>query len=250
MKMPLKFSLGGLNVLAFSGPDGTGKTSCANFMASLCSRSGYRVKRVWIKNVHTIAFLLTAFLGKLSPNRVVKSTSGTFVTNSMARYRKMWLWVELAGILLKILGVKAYSFMLKLCARKSILIADRYLLDSMVHITISLMLSRNENSLPLKLCDLANSLPFKILRSFLLKSTLTIFLDGEIPVLLKRNVMANKADPYEYMVLQRRLYKELVRILGVPFVYIDTTGKSLSEVYSEASTILKEREKTKHFAIQ
>jgi thymidylate kinase len=248
MKRP-KFSLDDLNILALSGPDGTGKTSCANFMASLFFRNGYHVKRVWIKNAHSIAFLLVAFLGKLNPNHVVRSTSGTFVTSSIARYRKMWLWMELAGILLKMLSVKAYSFMLKLGARKSILIADRYILDSMVHITMSLMLSRNKNSLSPKLCNLAKSLSFKILRSFLLKSTLTIFLDGEIPVLLKRNVMANKADPYWYMVLQRRLYKELVRILDVPFIYIDTTGKSLSEVFSETSAILKELGKNKHFAI-
>ena len=236
----MEFSSSDLSVLAFSGPDGSGKTSCANFMAILFSRNGYNVRRVWIKNTHSIAFLLTAFLGKLSPNRVIRSTSGTFVTNSMARYMKMWLWIELAGILLKILCIKAYSFMLKLGARKSILIADRYLLDSMVHITMSLMLSRNGNSLPLKLCDLANSLPFKILRSFLLRSTLTIFLDGEIPVLLKRNIMAGKADPYRYMVLQRHLYKELVRILCLPCAYIDTTRKSLSEVCFETSAILKE----------
>jgi thymidylate kinase len=245
-----KFSLGDLNILALSGPDGTGKTSCAKFMANFLSRNGYHVKRVWIKNVHSIAFLLITFLGKLSPNHVIRSTSGTFVTSSMAKYRKVWLWVELAGILLKILGIKAYLFMLKLGARKNILIADRYLLDSMVHITISLILSKNENGLSFKLCNLANSLPFKILRSFLLRATLIIFLDGEVPVLLKRNMIANKADPYGYMVLQRRLYKELVRILKIPCAYINTTGKSLNEVCSEVLTILKERRGNKYFAIQ
>jgi thymidylate kinase len=246
----LKFSLGDLSVLAFSGPDGTGKTSCANFMTNFFSRNGYHVKRVWIKNVHSITFLLITFLGKLSPNCVIRSTSGTFVTSSMAKYRKAWLWIELAGILLKILSIKAYSFMLKLNSRKKILIADRYLLDSMVHITISLILSKNENGLSFKLCDLVNSLPFKILRSFLFRSTLTIFLDGEVPVLLKRNIMANKADSYEYMSLQRHLYKELVRILKIPCAYINTTGKSLNEVCSEVLTILKERRGNKYFAVQ
>jgi len=98
-----KFSLGGLSVLAFSGPDGTGKTSCANLMVSLFSRNGYSVKRIWVKNVHSVAFLLTAFLGKLSPNNVVRSASGTFVTSSMARYKKRWLWMELGGVLLEAL---------------------------------------------------------------------------------------------------------------------------------------------------
>jgi len=237
-------------VLAFSGPDGTGKTSCANFIASSFSRNGYHVRRIWIKNAHSITFLLITFLGKLSPSCVVRSTSGTFVTSSIAKYRKVWLWIELVGILLKILAIYASLFILKLGSRKTILIADRYLLDSMVHITISLILLKNENGLSFKLCDLVNNLPFKILRSFLLRSTLTIFLDGEVPVLLKRNIMANKADPYGYMVLQRHLYKELVRILKIPCVYINTTGKSLNEVCSEVLTILKEKKENKYFAIQ
>jgi len=245
-----KFPLDNLNVLAFSGPDGTGKTSCAKLMANFLSKNGYHVKHVWIKNMHGIAFLLITFLGRLSPSRVVRSTSGTFVTSSMAKYRKVWLWIELAGILLKMLGIKAYLFVLKLGSRKTILIADRYLLDSMVHITISLILLKNKNGLSFKLCDLVNNLPFKILRSFLLRSTFTIFLDGEVPVLLKRNIMANKADPYGYMVLQRHLYKELVRILKIPCVYINTTGKSLNEVCSEVLTILKEKRENKYFAIQ
>jgi len=237
-----------LRVLAFSGPDGTGKTTCAKIVSEFLSAKGYYTIRTWVKTTHSIAFVIIALLEKINPKHVVRSTSGTFVTSSMTRYRKVWLWMEFAGILLKILSIKAHSLMVKLGARKSILIADRYLLDSMVHITLSLMLAKIGNNL--SLCDLVNSLPFKILRSFLLRSTLTIFLDGEIPVLLKRNIMVNKADPHGYMVLQRRIYKELVRMLRVPFVYIDTTEKSLSEVCSEVLVILKERGESKNLAIQ
>ena len=144
-------------VVAFSGPDGTGKTSCANFIMKYFTSKHIFTKRVWIKNTHTLAYILVRLLEALSPKRVIRSLSGTFFTHSLA-CSKIWPWIELVSIIPKLLKIELESIVFK---GKIIFVADRFLLDTLVHI---LMAQRNFNP--------KRSLPYMIIASFLKKYAL------------------------------------------------------------------------------
>jgi thymidylate kinase len=224
-----------LKVIALSGPDGTGKTSCADILARIFSKSGFSVLRIWIKNVHTITIIVTLLVKKLSPSHIVKSTSGTFVTSSLSKHKKAWLWLSFIGVLFKLLSIKAISVTIKIATRKRILmVADRYILDSMVHIILSIILADAKNTFnnfEIILKYLINSIPFKIMYPLLFNSSTLVFvLDGDIMELIKRSAKVGKSDPYGYMTLQRLLYLKLIKLFNMPIIYINTTDKPLKRV--------------------
>ena len=229
-----------IHVLAFSGPDGTGKTSCANILSRTLSSRNYSVFRTWVKTTHGIAFLIVKLLEKVNSKHVIRSSSGTFVTNTLAKNTNMWLWIELSGILMKMLIMKINLILRKLVTGKpTIAIADRFLLDTIVHMSISKIFLNWEDPLPHRILILLNHPVFKILRSILLKFSFTIYLDGEVTELIKRNMRAGKADPYWYMALQKYLYRVSVRTLNIHSPHIDTSKKSLTEVCTEVLARLK-----------
>jgi hypothetical protein len=146
----------------------------------------------------------------------------------------MWLLIELCGVLVKILVMRINLIVLKLISRKPVIaIADRFLLDTIVHLAISKILSDQENLLSHRILILLNHPVFKILRSILLKCSFTIYLDGQVTELIQRNTRAGKADPYWYMVLQKYLYWISVKALDIHYLYIDTSMKTLNEVCME-----------------
>jgi thymidylate kinase len=229
-----------LKVIALSGPDGTGKTSCADTLVRVFSKSGFNVLRIWIKNVHTITIIVTLLVKKLSPSHIIKSTSGTFATSSLSKHRKVWLWLSFIGILIKLLSIKAISVIMKIVTRKrSLMVADRYILDSMVHVILSIILAdvkNTLNNLETILKYLSNSIPFKIMYSLLFNSSTLVFvLDGDVMELIKRNAKVGKSDPYGYMTLQRLLYLKLIKLFNMPIIYINTTNKPLKHVCLEVA---------------
>jgi hypothetical protein len=221
-------------VLAFSGPDGTGKTSCANILSRILFLRNYGVIHVWIKISHGLAFLIVRLLEKIDSKHVIRSTSGTLITNSLSKNTSMWLLMELGGVLVKILVMRINLIVLRLISRKPVIaIADRFLLDTIVHLAISKILSDQENLLSHRILILLNHPAFKILRSILLKCSFTIYLDGQVTELIQRNARAGKADPYWYMVLQKYLYRISVKALDIHYLHIDTSMKTLNEVCME-----------------
>lgn len=238
-------TLSKLETVAFSGPDGTGKTSCANIIAKIFSKRGFNIKRAWIKNVHTVAIVAMMLMEKLSYRHVVRSTSGTYVTSSLSRYKSAWLWLSFIGVVIKFLPMRISTILLGKLARRPILvIADRYILDSMVHILISeIFLNMRNNIVDLKeaILSYVNSIPLKIMRSLLIKSSMTVVLNGDVAELIERNKKAGKPDPYWYMTLQKYLYRVFIKILGIPYVYIDTSKKPLNKVCTEVLAGLMEK---------
>jgi len=217
-------------IIALSGPDGTGKTSCAKILSILLRKRGVDTNHVWVKHVHTFAYIIVRMLEIISRRQVVRSPSGTFVSHSMARYSKLWMWIEFLGILPLILRTHIYAKLSNITKKSSVIIADRYILDSLVHIVISLVYFKgyvSENDIDKTM----RFLPFKILRAFLIKSTLNILLDGNVDVLMKRK--KDRSDPRNYLRLQRLLYKLISSKLSIPIIYIDTTDKPLHTVCSD-----------------
>ena len=213
-------------IIALSGPDGTGKTSCARILSRILSRRGFNTKCVWIKHVHTVAYILVKLLEIINRKHVVRSHSGTFVTHSMAS--RLWGWIELIGIVPLVLKIYVSALISKYIENEStVFISDRYILDSLVHVIISLVVQRRG----CPYAEIIYSLPFKVMRALLMRSTITILLDGDTDVLVNRK--RDRRDPYSYLSLQRMLYKKLARELNIPALFIDTTNKQIHVVCGE-----------------
>jgi len=104
-------------IIALSGPDGTGKTSCARILSRILSRRGFNTKCVWIKHVHTVAYILVKLLEIINRKHVVRSHSGTFVTHSMAS--RLWGWIELIGIVPLVLKIYVSALISKYIENES-----------------------------------------------------------------------------------------------------------------------------------
>lgn len=218
-------------IIAFCGPDGTGKSTYASLLSTMLGRNDHIVKRAWIKNVHLLSFFIISILETVNKRRVIRSTSGAIVTSSAANHYVLWVWIESFNIILKVLPYILLGCCCKLFKKKIFVVADRFIVDSLVHILISVMLLRPglENKKEVLLKSLG-SLPFRILRSLSIKYSTTILLDGKEEVLIKRKKKDQKCDPFWYLALQRALYRLVTSALAINVHYVNTTKKSIGEI--------------------
>lgn len=84
-------------LILLAGPDGSGKTTLAIMLKKELEKQGYKVKIIWIRGTHSIAFLLSVFLKKL-----LKLYGNQLFYHQLYIPRKImrfWLVVELVSIL-------------------------------------------------------------------------------------------------------------------------------------------------------
>lgn len=227
-------------VIALSGPDGTGKTTHTELLSTELSKRGFVVRRVWIKNIHLTSYLITLILERINKRYVLRSTSGAIITSSISRYGVLWAWIESLNIVLKIVFLLFVRFFYKLIGKDLLYVADRYILDSLVHILISIIvLQQGLDRKKRTLLRLLKSYPYKILRSLATRFSVTILLDGEEEILIERKKRGNqKPDPYWYIALQRMLYRIIVKALAIDVYYVDTTRKPIIEVQREIEEVI------------
>lgn len=227
-------------VIALSGPDGTGKTTHTELLSTELSKRGFVVRRVWIKNIHLTSYLIILILERINKRYVLRSTSGAIITSSISRYGVLWAWIESLNIVLKIVFLLFVRFFYKLIGKDLLYVADRYILDSLVHILISIIvLQQGLDRKKRTLLRLLKSYPYKILRSLATRFSVTILLDGEEEILIERKKRGNqKPDPYWYIALQRMLYRIIVKALAIDVYYVDTTRKPIIEVQREIEEVI------------
>ncbi|MEM0049647.1 MAG: hypothetical protein QXW39_03830 [Candidatus Bathyarchaeia archaeon] len=226
-------------IIAFSGPDGSGKSTHANLISEKFISNGYVVKRIWVKNVHLLSYVILLILEKINKKRVLRSTSEAIITSSIANFGNQWVWIESINISLKMLLFLLVKFFYKLFNKKLILIADRFILDSMVHILISVMLLKVGYKEKKKtLIKLLMSYPFRILRYYY-RMSIIIFLDGKEEIIIKRKMKSKKSDPLWYINLQRKLYHIVIKVFKIPVYSIDVSDRSVIETHNEILNLLK-----------
>lgn len=210
-------------IISIFGPDGVGKTTHANMLVYKLSKQGYKVRKVWIKNNHTITYLIVKLLEYISRHNVVKLPTNMIITNILACSNKLnkrfWLWMDFIGVLIK--------FMFSVYVPKIlgfIIIADRYLPDTIVAM-----------SLTVRDLKVLKTLPVKLLLSRLIKdNTMMIMLDCDYVLIKSRR--AGLIEPQSLISWQKIAYRTIAKILNAPVIQ---TNKNINEVHTEILRIIK-----------
>jgi len=208
-------------MITLTGIDGSGKTVIARTIATLLLKRRFKVKILWIKSLHTLAYLTYCFFRKtwgieyvLNPrNRVVEH----FVTQYMGKMGKLWGLIEFISIIPWILVANILKHI------NYIVICDRYLADFLA--TVSLRIRD-----PLWW---AKSIPGKFLLT-LQSKTQTVHLKISVNTVLER-----KPD-VEYSLNELKTLIATYRIIAktINAVEVVNENRNLGEVVEEVINYL------------
>jgi len=97
------------SIIAVTGVDGSGKTTIARMLALHLSSRGFRVKVVWVKSLHTLAYLVYRLMRALWGAEYVVNPSGVVVEHYATRYMAgmggLWGLIEYLSLLPHLLRV-------------------------------------------------------------------------------------------------------------------------------------------------
>jgi len=199
-----------IKLISIFGPDGSGKSTQARILARDLIIRGFKVKIVWIKSCHTIAYLLSKIYEKL--RRVTYNAYGHVIRIDAINGRvnkSIWALIEFISILPLVL-IHVYIPM----SMNRIIITERYLVDSIVSIAYTL----NDP-------NFCSSLVAKLMLYLIPRNSILIHLDSDYKEILKRR--GNMTDPKDFIEFQRSMYNKLSRKLGA--IRIDTSKYSIEQ---------------------
>ncbi len=194
--------------IIFFGPDGSGKTTQADMLVNELRRNEIKTKKLWLRSLHTLAFLISKFAMHVLGLKTVYEFREKY--SHRRSFRTIWYAIEFVSILplvvfrLRIPLMRGYR-----------IVAERYVIDWIVSLSY---VSRNESLIDSKLAKMALSL--------LPKDSLLIYVDASYDAILSRG---RNEDSLEFIEFQRRFYARMARTLNA--VVIDTSDKSLQEVH-------------------
>jgi len=181
------------------GPDGSGKSTHARILAGYLAHDGVRVKIVWIKSQHSIAFIISRVFSKFAPHSVSLDPNGSIIriyaVSNGSISRLVWSIIEFIGIIPWII-LRIYIPLLM----GKIVIAERYVVDSIVTIAYSINDPR-----------FVRSFIAKLMLRFIPKDTLLVHLDSIYEEISRRR--GYEVDPKEYIEFQRGMYGMLSKTL-------------------------------------
>lgn len=222
-------------LLAFFGPDGAGKSTQAGLMVDYLESKGLKVKRAWVRSVHTFAFLLWNVFMKLNLCRgptgepvrtrigfavsyLIEKPYGAVSPITMAPpplagpiSRFIWSVVEVISIIPVVL-IQVYIPLLL----GDFVVAERYVVDSIASIAYFL-----DDEL------FVNSWFARMLLSLVPSGSVFIFIDADYQTILSRR--RELAGPREYTEFHRRLYTILAARVGA--FRVDTQKASVPEAH-------------------
>lgn len=204
-------------LIAFFGPDGTGKSTQASLLADHLQQHKDKVKKVWIRSPHTIAFLLSRFFVKIGFYRVVSNPFGRKkkipAVDTSGSLRFFWTVIELVGVIPVIL----FRVYIPLFLGYTI-IAERYVIDTIV--TIAYYTDD---------LDFVKSPIARFLLYFVPKNTIFIHLDSDVTTIMKRR--GRNVESFNFIRFQRIGYKILEN--SVEALSIDTSNVTVEQTFNQ-----------------
>lgn len=163
-------------LVVITGVDGSGKTTIAKLLTEHLKTRGCMVRQVWIKSLHTLAYLISMFFQLVKRGHFIKNPNKIVITRFQSTdYKflsKVWPFIEfvsvLPWILLKVYFPVFFGF---------IIIADRYVTDTVVMISTSV---KDE--------AFVDSFLGRLLLKMIPKGTIIIHLDIDLDTVLRRRL--------------------------------------------------------------
>ncbi len=210
-------------IIAFTGPDGAGKTTQARLLQRYLHAKGQRISYVRLRSHHLIAYLVlmifrcTGIVSDISSPRITDYRIREIAGRKSLRYililietfsALIWLFVNV-----KLKEKVGYT-----------IIAERYVIDFLVSLQVSLSFLNDR-----RLCMII----LKIMSRFVNKS-INIYLYGDNDELLKRK--KNELLSHIYLSYLKVMYLLFLRLLNTDFVSINTTKRSIVLTFKELIT--------------
>ena len=213
-------------LIAFFGPDGTGKSTHATLLVNHLQLHKNKVKKIWIRSPHTLAFLLSRFFVKIGFCRVVSNPFGKKTKLPAVHLNRLirlfWSVTELASVMPVIL----FRVYVPLFQGYTV-IAERYVVDTIVTVAYY----TND------LCFL-QSRTARILLSFVPKKTVFIHLDSDNSTIIKRR--GRIVDSHDFIKFQRMGYELMGN--SVEAMFIDTSNLSVGQTQKQILRWLRTRQ--------
>lgn len=216
----------------FFGPDGAGKSTQVEILKNTLCRKGILARKCWVRSPHTLAFILWRLLVKIGFYREIINPFGPPgrlpAVDRNEILRRFWSVVEFLGVLPMIVRINYWLW------RGHVLIAERYLLDTIT--TVAYFLDDKR---------FLNSCTSRLLLRLLPKEATFIFLDTDYATIFQRRAGLVKmpfiqsqrkgygatprcpVEPRSFIEFQRRAYRVLAKIFN-PLI-IDTSNHSVEE---------------------
>ena len=224
-------------VIAFFGPDGAGKSTQAELLVNFLKARGIKVKRAWVRSVHTFAYLIWRLLYRLnlcrdksgiplkghfrfavpylneSPYGAVSpiTMSPPILRGTISRF--IWSFIEILSII-PVVVLQVYVPLLL----GRMVVAERFVVDSIASIAYFL----NDESF-------AESWRAKFLLRLVPRGTIFVFIDVDYETIFTRR--GELSGPREYTDFHRAVYCRLAR--EVMASRVDTSKDSAQEAHQK-----------------
>ena len=209
-------------LIVITGFDGSGKTTMAKLLVRSLKLEGYRTKYVWIKSLHTLAYLISLLFKNLGRFRQVRNPKELIVSRfelpSDTTSNKIWTYIEILSVLpwviLKVHLPILFGFTI---------VSDRYLIDTVVSI-----------SMRVRDLHFVNSFPARLLLTMIPQKACIIHLDVELcAVLMRKPDIEYTCDEIK---CQIALFKNLAKMMDAHT--INTTQVGISETEATIRNII------------
>lgn len=204
-------------LIAFFGPDGSGKSTHVEFLVNHFQSHKIRVKKAWVRSPHTLAYLLSCFFVKIGFSRLVSNPFGRkkrYPAVHIGRsFRLFWSLLELVSVM----PVIIFRVYIPLLLGYTV-IAERYVVDTILTIAYFTQ-------------DLGflQSQTAKLLLRFIPERTLFIYLDSDYSAIVNRR--GPLVESYDFIRFQRAGYQMVANSVGA--TSIDTTNNSVEQTFKQ-----------------
>jgi len=207
----------GSHLIAFFGADGTGKTTHADFLSNYLKSKNIKIKKVWIRSPHTLAYIISVLFVKVGFFRIVSNPYGK--RRKFPKVDINWplrfFWSQLEFV--SVIPLIIVKIRLPLLLGYTI-VAERYVIDTIV--TVAYYISD---------MNFLQSFTAKILLLFIPKEAVLIHLDSDYATLLRRR--GSSVEARNFIEFQRKGYKIVDNLIKSNF--IDTSKNSVEDTFNK-----------------